>query len=434
MRSKAGLVRWATLVVSALLGMFAFSATASAETRTFTPADSGQVFEVPAGVHAIEVEAVGGQGGQAYEHYCHSKEAGPEEVIKAEPGEPSEGEEIPRECYGEAALGNGGSGARVLATLDVSAGEDLSVRFGGGGEGSIGPTGSEADYSTNGDGGGGSELLIGTSAPLVVAGGGGGGGGSGRGGSAQGFVGGDGEGEGAGKGGTLSAGGAGGIVVFAGEAGSRGTGGKGSLAGGGGGGYFGGGGGFFLSGGGGAGSSFIAASATGTVGSGAGLAQQIVIGYAAPAASCTADNGQITLSPGLTGTPAVQTIKIKGTLTGCAGRPFTATKYVATLKTAGPVACSALSAAGEPAGGAVKFAWTPKAKASKGTLQMPLSEAAEITLSGQLESGPYSPLALSGGVSESYTNAATCGIPQGKRGVVKPIRKGAFSGTELDFE
>src|ERR1700722_12618287 len=171
MRSKEGPTRLGILMVMvmvmvmvlALAGTFAFSATASAETRTFTPADSGQVFEAPAGVRVIEVEAIGGQGGQAYEHYCHSKESGPEEVIKAEPGEgsrgeASEGDELPQECYGEAPLDNGGVGARVLATLAVSPGEELSVHFGGGGDGSIGPAGSEADYSTNGDGGGGSEL------------------------------------------------------------------------------------------------------------------------------------------------------------------------------------------------------------------------------------------------------------------------------------
>jgi Glycine rich protein len=434
MRSKAGPVRLGILPLLVLAGMLLFSASASAATKTFTPEDSGAVFEIPAGVHTVEVEAIGGQGGQAYEHFCHGTETGPEEVKEGVRGDAPESEEIPSECYGEAPLENGGSGARALATLDVSPGEALSVHFGGGGEGSVGPAGSEADYAMNGNGGGGSELLSGTSTPLVVAGGGGGGGGSGRGGNAEGFVGGDGEGEGAGKGGTLSAGGAGGVVVFAGEAGSRGSGGKGSLAAGGGGGYFGGGGGFFLSGGGGAGSSFIAPSATGTVTSGAGLAQQIVITYTALVASCSAGSGKLTLSPGLTDTPAVQTVKIKGTLTGCAGRPFAAASYTATLKTAAAVACSALTESGQTASGAAKLAWTPKAKATKGTLLMLLTEAAGSTLSGQLESGPYSPLALSGTVSERYTNSATCGIPQGRRGVVKAVTKGTFSGSGLGFE
>ena len=422
----------------ALAGVVAVVASASAQTRTFAPEDSGQGFEVPAGVSTITVEAIGGRGGQASEHYCHGEGSELGEVREAAPGdgseaEPPEGEPAPPDCYGEAPLGEGGSGAKVLATLDVSPGEDLSVHFGGGGEGGTWPTGPEADYATYGEGGGGSELLGAASAPLVVAGGGGGGG-SGRGGSTEGFVGGDGEGDGAGKGGTTSSGGAGGTEGFpGGKDGSRGQGGGGFLGGGGGGGYYGGGGGFFGGGGGGAGSSFIVQGASGGVGSGAGLAQQIVITYTVLAARCSANSGTIRVSPGLTSTPAVQTMKIKGTLSDCAGQPFTAAKYAATLKTAGPVACSVLHAAGEPASGAARYTWTPKAKASKGTLDIALSETPEMTLSGQLESGPYSPLGVSGTVSENFTNAATCGVPQGKRGIVKAVTKATFSGSELDF-
>ncbi len=42
---------------------------------------------------------------------------------------------------------------------------------------------------------------------------------------------------------------------------------------------------------------------------------------------------------------------------------------------------------------------------------MRLAETAEIPFSSELESGPYSPFALSGTVAESCTNAATCGMP-----------------------
>ncbi len=524
MRSPAHLVRLVVLLSVTLAAVLGYSTSACAETVTFTPEDSGQTFEVPAGVYTIDAEAIGGQGGQAYEHYCHGERGHLEEVVKGEsPGEGSEGEApeaewIPPECYGEAPIGHGGSGARVSATLEVSPGEKLLIHFGGGGEGSFDLTGPEADYNTYGAGGGGSELLDDTSSPLVVAGGGGGGG-VGDGGNAEGFIGGDGGGEGAGKGATLSEGGAGGsCCLLSGEDGSRGRGGNGFVGGGGGGGYYGGGGAFFLGGGGGAGSSLIAPSATGTVGSGAGLAQQMVItytvspptasittpaegatylegetvaaayscaegeggpglepgsegcsgpvadgndldtstsgkheftvtatskdgltetvstGYTVVVARCTANSGTVTLSPGLTGTPAIQRMRIKGTLTGCAGRPITSATYTATLETTGPVACSVLKAAGEPATGTAKYVWTPKAKASKGSLDVLLAETSGIMLSGELASGPYSPLSLSGIVAESYTNAATCGVPQGRRGIVKKVTRGTFSGSALDFE
>jgi hypothetical protein len=63
-----------------------------------------------------------------------------------------------------------------------------------------------------------------------------------------------------------------------------------------------------------------------------------------------------------------------------------------------------------------------------------LTEAAEIPLSSELESGPYSPLTLSGTATESYMNAATCGVPQEKNGVIKPVTKGTFSGSAVNFE
>jgi hypothetical protein len=141
---------------------------------------------------------------------------------------------------------------------------------------------------------------------------------------------------------------------------------------------------------------------------------------------CTANSGTITLSPGLTGTPTVQTMKIKGTLAGCTGQPFTGAKYTATLKTAGPVACSVLKAAGETATGAAKYKWTPKAKGSTGTLRMLLSETPGIAFSGEVSTGPYSPLRLSGTATESYTGAARCGA--------KKVKKGTFTGSAVNFE
>jgi hypothetical protein len=151
-------------------------------------------------------------------------------------------------------------------------------------------------------------------------------------------------------------------------------------------------------------------------------------------ATCTTNTGTVTLSPGLTNTPAVQTMKIKGTLTGCTGEPFTAVAYTATLETAGPVTCSVL-AAGEAATGAAKYAWTPKpkkAKAPEGTLSMSLAETPSIAFSGEVTTGAYSPLTLTGTATESYTGGVTCGEKVGKR-AAKAVKKGTFSGSAVSF-
>jgi hypothetical protein len=143
-------------------------------------------------------------------------------------------------------------------------------------------------------------------------------------------------------------------------------------------------------------------------------------------ATCTTNTGTVALSPGLSGTPAVQTMKIKGTLTGCTGEPFTETKYTAALKTGGPVSCSVLKAAGEIASGAAKYKWAPKAKASAGTLSLLLTEMPGVALSGEVGTGSYSPLRLSGTVTESYAGGAMCGA--------KKVKKGTFSGSAVNFE
>jgi alpha-tubulin suppressor-like RCC1 family protein len=151
-------------------------------------------------------------------------------------------------------------------------------------------------------------------------------------------------------------------------------------------------------------------------------------------ATCTTNTGTVTLSPGLTNTPAVQTMKIKGTLTGCTGEPFTETKYTATLETAGPVTCSVL-AAGEAATGAAKYAWTPKpkkAKAPEGTLSMSLTETPSIAFSGEVTTGAYSPLTLTGTATESYTGGVTCGEQVGNK-AAKAVKKGTFSGSAVSF-
>ena len=157
-----------------------------------------------------------------------------------------------------------------------------------------------------------------------------------------------------------------------------------------------------------------------------------LISFTVVAQGCTGNTGTVTLAPGLTDTPVVQTIKIKGTLTGCAGKTFTGATYTATLKTAGPLSCSVLTGAGEPATGAATYKWTPKAKTSTGMLSMPLTEAPAIAFSGDLTTGSYSPLTLTGTATESYTGGATCGEKVGKT-KAKAVKKGAFSGSAVSF-
>ena len=149
-------------------------------------------------------------------------------------------------------------------------------------------------------------------------------------------------------------------------------------------------------------------------------------------AACATNSGTVVLSPGLTDTPVAQTMKIKGTLTGCSGEQFKKAKYIATLKTGGPVSCTVLQVAGETAAGAAKYTWTPKAKASAGTLSMPLTETPGNAFSGEVTSGSYSPLTLSGTVTESYTGGATCGEKVGKK-AAKAVKKSTFSGSAVSF-
>ena len=152
------------------------------------------------------------------------------------------------------------------------------------------------------------------------------------------------------------------------------------------------------------------------------------ISYTVAKTICTGDTGAVKLSPGLTDKAAVQTMKIKGTLTGCADEPFTEAKYTAALKTTGPISCTVLKAEGETATGAAKYRWTPNAKASTGTLSMLLTEAPDIAFSGEVTSGSYAPLTLIGLATESFTGGATCGERVGKH-AAKAVNKGTFSGS-----
>jgi len=155
--------------------------------------------------------------------------------------------------------------------------------------------------------------------------------------------------------------------------------------------------------------------------------------------SCAQNTGKITLSPGLNETPAVQTMTVKGELKECEGPlgPEGAT-YTAKLKTTEAVTCSVLAGATLEGTAAVSLAvkWLPAEEgSSKGSLVMPLSEAPLAGVTGTLSGGPFAAATnfKSSSVFESFTGGSTCGVPQGKKGVVKIVKAGTFSTSEVEF-
>lgn len=152
--------------------------------------------------------------------------------------------------------------------------------------------------------------------------------------------------------------------------------------------------------------------------------------------ACKVSSGKVTLTPGLTETPAVQTVSVKGTLTECSGGPESGT-YTEKFTTTGPVTCEVLTGKElvTPATGTVTFKWLPiEEGTSKGTLVFPLGEGVLGGLSGSVSGGPIKgtqPVA-SPYVAESFTGASTCGVPS-KLGKVKPVRAGTFSTGGVTF-
>jgi len=144
-------------------------------------------------------------------------------------------------------------------------------------------------------------------------------------------------------------------------------------------------------------------------------------------ATCTGESGTIILAPGLTTTAKTQTMVIMGTLTGCSGKPFKEVKFSASLRTVGRLGCSALTAGGGAVSGTAKYSWAPKVTASAGTLKTVLVEAPETEISGEVRTGSYHPLKLSGMIAESYAGTATCGSK-------KALTKGTFTGSAVSFE
>jgi hypothetical protein len=155
-------------------------------------------------------------------------------------------------------------------------------------------------------------------------------------------------------------------------------------------------------------------------------------GGAPGAETCEQNSGTIKLSPGLSETPQVQSITVKGELKGCEGPAEPSEgSYVAHLKTTEEVTCSTLtSISSEPTTTPVSFAvkWSPKAAGtSHGTFVLPLSEI-EGSLQGTLEGGPFATQQKLSAPSlyESFAGGPTCGTPPAK-GKAKPVKSGTFS-------
>ena len=135
--------------------------------------------------------------------------------------------------------------------------------------------------------------------------------------------------------------------------------------------------------------------------------------------SCSENGGTIKLSPGLTETPMVQNVSIKGRLSGCTNGVF-AGKYVAHLKSTNALTCAALTSGGEVATGTIVLKWSPKRHGnSNGFFGVKLTETPGAALSGGIEKGPFETGTISGSMTQKYSG--TCGH--------KKVNKGTFTGT-----
>lgn len=158
-----------------------------------------------------------------------------------------------------------------------------------------------------------------------------------------------------------------------------------------------------------------------------------------PGQICELASGTIKLSPGLSGTPHVQNVVLKGTFQGCAGASGAeAASFVAHLKTTEEVTCGALSTlALEPTTEAVSTVvkWTPKTLGtSHGSLIVPITEAGAAALGGALQGGPFTePVAVQGALYESFTGGPTCGLAEAPGKKAKPVKSGQFTGASLEF-
>lgn len=142
-----------------------------------------------------------------------------------------------------------------------------------------------------------------------------------------------------------------------------------------------------------------------------------------PRTACSGGSATITLSPGLTDSPKVQTVTVKGSLSGCTNQVMSA-KFTARLKTAEAVTCAVLSSAGAPATGAISMKWLPRASGeSMGTVNIPLTETPKESFGGTLPEGRFPGATLTGTLSEAFTDSQECGVGKGKM-KPKPLKDG----------
>lgn len=152
--------------------------------------------------------------------------------------------------------------------------------------------------------------------------------------------------------------------------------------------------------------------------------------------TCTANSGAIRLSPGLSETPHVQTITISGSLAGCEGPNVPESgSYSVKEKTTKAVTCSYLqqsTTTPTTTAGKLAVTWSENEGVSRGTLTVPLTEASLSGITGSLGGGP-----LSGSTpikaASIYESFPPCGVPQGKKGTIKPIKTGTFATSEVEF-
>jgi hypothetical protein len=152
--------------------------------------------------------------------------------------------------------------------------------------------------------------------------------------------------------------------------------------------------------------------------------------------ACTVDSGTVTLSPGLSETPTVQTVTIKGRLSECEGGPEGGT-YTTKFTTTGTVSCELLAGREEVAlsVAALSIKWLPAEEGrSKGTIKFPIGEGALTGLSGAVNGGPLATEAplKAASVFESFTGGSMCGSKVGKK-AAKPVKSGVFSTSTVEF-
>jgi hypothetical protein len=162
-----------------------------------------------------------------------------------------------------------------------------------------------------------------------------------------------------------------------------------------------------------------------------------LVGTASASADSTSCQtaGSIKLSPGLTATPQVQNVTLKGTLGECESTEseVASGKYVAHFKTAEAISCANLVSGGVGAaeGSKIVLKLSPKAGGNpSGPISVDIQEGSPQPLSGSITSeGAFFEDLISGSITQTYTGGETCGIPPEGKKKAKKVNKGSYAGT-----